>query len=165
MSSSCTRGRVFVSSARWSDCVDGDLDDDPAVGVTPNSPPAFRAGDLTTLDIEPLHRRLQIEEPYRLKLSCIRQRLATRASASPRVPPARPGHDYTGALNCSPTSLIRDSLLANRGELVAGGALDRFIHRNRRRIRSQVATMDVREHSGAHHQALAQPTTSQRHTR
>ncbi len=137
------------------DCVDEISMTTKLVGVTPELAASLDR-DLSTLAVEPRIRRLNVEEPYRLKLSCIRQRLTnTRERIAARAP-SRAGHDYTGRAELlADLLLIRDSLLANRGELVAGGALDRLI-RTAGSFGLQVATMDVREHSDAHHQALAQ---------
>lgn len=110
--------------------------------------------DLAILQIEDRIRRLNVEEPYRLKLSCIRQKLInTRDRIAARVD-SRPGFDYVGRDELvADLMLIRDSLLAHRGELVAGGALATLI-RTASAFGLQVATMDVREHSGAHHHVI-----------
>ena len=50
--------------------------------------------------------------------------------------------------------LMRDSLMANRGELIATGLLERTI-RTVAAFGINHATMDVREHSDAHHHVLS----------
>ena len=122
--------------------------------------PAFAsnlAEDLATLtELDPHIRRLNAQEPYRLKLSCIRQRLVNTQARLTRRTPSRPGHDYVSGHDLlADLVLIRDSLLASRGELMAAGTLSTLI-RTVSAFGLQVATMDVREHSAAHHQVIAQ---------
>jgi phosphoenolpyruvate carboxylase len=112
--------------------------------------------DLQTLsELDPRYRRLNAEEPYRLKLTCIRQKLVnTRTRISTRTP-HRVGHDYVTTRELlDDLLLIRSSLLANRGELAAYGLVDRAI-RNVSAFGLTLVTLDVREHSGAHHRAVA----------
>lgn len=107
-------------------------------------------------ELEPRLRRIHVEEPYRLKLHCIRQRLVNTHAriAEQRLP--RPGHDYVGSQELlADLLLVRDSLLANRGELLAQGSLAELI-RTVAAFGLQVAVMDVREHSAAHHHAVGQ---------
>jgi phosphoenolpyruvate carboxylase len=78
--------------------------------------------------LEPRYRRLNAEEPYRLKATCIRQKLlATRE----RLAGARrhvPGGDYADAGELvADLVVMRDSLRAHRGGLVAEGRLERAI--------------------------------------
>ncbi len=136
-------------------CVDEVSMSTKLVGVTPELAASLER-DLAELDIEARIRRLNVEEPYRLKLSCVRQRLENTRDRIARREDSRPGQDYVGRANLlADLLLIRDSLLANHGELVAGGALATLI-RTASACGPQVATMDIREHSDAHHQVVAQ---------
>ncbi len=123
------------------------------------SPPFARAlqADLDTLtELEPRIRRNCVEEPYRLKLNCVRQRLLNTAERIRQNGASRPGHDYVGSAELlSDLVMVRDSLQANRGELIAGGSLTTLI-RTVAACGLGLATMDVREHSAAHHHAVGQ---------
>jgi phosphoenolpyruvate carboxylase len=65
-----------------------------------------------------------------------------------------PGREYlaTGEL-VADLAVIRDSLLAHRGELIARGRLERAM-RTLAAFGLQLATMDVREHADAQHEAV-----------
>ncbi|KQP27044.1 phosphoenolpyruvate carboxylase [Aeromicrobium sp. Leaf272] len=100
-------------------------------------------------------RRLNADEPYRLKVSFVRVRLLRTRDRLVNDTPHEPGRDYL-----SFDEMVRDLVLVRRSMLAAGDALtgDGAI---RRLIRTAVtfgaglATMDVREHSAKHHAALA----------
>jgi len=141
--------------AMVSECVDEVSMSTKLVGVTPALAASLER-DLATLEIEDRIRRLNVEEPYRLKLSCVRQRLNNTRERIAARRPHRPGHDYLGREELlEDLMLIKESLQANKGELIARGALARLI-RTASAFGLQVATMDVREHSDAHHHVLAQ---------
>ncbi len=125
-------------------------------GVAPELE-ASLARDLEVLpEVEPRYRRLNAEEPYRLKATCIRHKLVATRARLLEGRSHRPGHDYltTGEL-LADLLVMRDSLLAHRGELVAHGRVDRAI-RTLAAFGLHLATMDVREHADAHHHALGQ---------
>ncbi|GAB2830951.1 phosphoenolpyruvate carboxylase [Streptomyces daliensis] len=107
-------------------------------------------------EISPRYKRLNAEEPYRLKATCIRQKLLnTRERLAGDIPHA-PGRDYLGTGELiEDLTLLQDSLRAHRGELVADGRLERVL-RTLAAFGLQLATMDVREHADAHHHALGQ---------
>ena len=115
------------------------------------------ARDLELLpEVEPRFLRLNAEEPYRLKLTCIQQKLVNtrRRLASGR--PRETGRDYVGAGELlAELELVRESLLAHRGELIARGRLERAM-RTLAAFGLHLATLDVREHADAHHHAVAQ---------
>ena len=110
--------------------------------------------DLAVLDVEPRYRRLNAEEPYRLKLTCIRAKLAATARRMHGRDEHRPGCDYaSGDELLDDLLLIRASLLENRGEVLASGTLDRVI-RTVSTFGLTLTTLDVREHAGAHQRVV-----------
>src|SRR5581483_9083066 len=124
--------------------------------ITPQLEASVEA-DLAALpDIAPRYKRLNQEEPYRLKAICIRQKLTnTRRRIAERRPHA-PGQDYlNGEELVADLLLMRESLLADRGELIARGSLDQVI-RTVSAFGLHLATLDVREHADAHHHAIGQ---------
>jgi phosphoenolpyruvate carboxylase len=125
-------------------------------GATPQLQ-ASLAHDLELLpEVEPRFLRLNAEEPYRLKLTCIQQKLVNtrRRLASGR--PREPGRDYLGAAELlAELELVRESLLAHRGELIAHGRLERAM-RTLAAFGLHLATLDVRDHADAHHHAVGQ---------
>ncbi len=101
-------------------------------------------------------RRIHVEEPYRLKLHCVRQKLLNTRRRLTEQWPHRPGHDYRGSTALlADLELVRASLIANQAELLADGHLATLI-RTVSAFGLGVATMDVREHAEKHHQALGQ---------
>jgi phosphoenolpyruvate carboxylase len=101
-------------------------------------------------------RRLNAEEPYRLKLSFIRARLVATSQRLAAGGPHLEGLDYADADGLlDDLELIRRSLLANRGERIANGRFGSLV-RTVAAFRFSLATMDVREHTDRHHIALAQ---------
>ena len=103
-------------------------------------------------------QRLNAEEPYRLKLTCVQPEAAQHAGAARRRRAARARAATTSAApSCSPTcALVRDSLLTHRGELVAARAPGRARCARWPTFGLHLATLDVREHADAHHHALGQ---------
>ncbi len=100
--------------------------------------------------------KISAGEPYRLKLGFVHRRLLNtrqRLSDSGRHDP---GRDYRDAGELLAELLVmRRSLLAHRGDLIANGALARLI----RRVAAfgfHLATMDIREHATRHHEVLAE---------
>ena len=125
-------------------------------GATPELQGSL-ARDLELLpEVEPRFLRLNAEEPYRLKLTCIQQKLVNtrRRLASGRR--HEPGRDYVGAADLlAELELVRASLIEHRGELIAHGRLERAM-RTLASFGLHLATLDVREHADAHHHAIGQ---------
>ena len=115
------------------------------------------ARDLELLpEIEDRFRRQNVEEPYRLKATAIRHRLILTQRRHSAGAPHAAGRDYEDTAELlADLMLMRTSLLAHRGELIATGLLERVI-RTVASFGITHATMDVREHSDAHHNAMAQ---------
>nr|WP_312876826.1 phosphoenolpyruvate carboxylase [Streptomyces bohaiensis] len=115
------------------------------------------AEDLERLpEITPRYKRLNAEEPYRLKVTCVRQKLLNTRARLAADAPHRPGHDYLGTAGLlADLALVQESLRAHRAGLVADGQVERVI-RTVAAFGIQLATMDVREHADAHHHALGQ---------
>ncbi|MCQ0023064.1 phosphoenolpyruvate carboxylase [Streptomyces somaliensis DSM 40738] len=107
-------------------------------------------------EISPRYRRLNAEEPYRLKATCIRRKLVNTRERLARDTPHQEGRDYLGTAELlRDLTLLQTSLREHRGGLFADGHLDRAI-RTLSAFGLQLATMDVREHADAHHHALGQ---------
>ncbi|MBT2505580.1 phosphoenolpyruvate carboxylase [Streptomyces sp. ISL-98] len=124
-------------------------------GATEELLASLRA-DLERLPISPRYKRLNAEEPYRLKATCIRQKLVNTRERLAKGTPHRPGIDYLGTGELiEDLALIQTSLREHRCGLFADGRMDRTI-RTLAAFGLQLATMDVREHADAHHHALGQ---------
>ena len=113
------------------------------------------AKDLENLpEIEPRFRRINIEEPYRLKATAIGHRLLLTRSRHQNRTEHQAGRDYANTRELiDDLMLMYDSLIQNRGELIAKGLLERTI-RTISAFGLTHATMDVREHSQAHAAAI-----------
>ena len=111
--------------------------------------------DATALpDVHASRVHLNGEEPYRFKLSYVLARLeGTRArlhTGNDHVP----GRDYASVAEfTADIVMISESLRANEGHLVADGAVARLL-RVTRAVGFGLATLDVREDAGKHHEAL-----------
>ncbi|MGW6359163.1 phosphoenolpyruvate carboxylase [Streptomyces sp. NPDC055092] len=107
-------------------------------------------------EISPRYKRLNSEEPYRLKATCIRQKLENTKERLARGTAHVDGRDYLGTGELiQDLTLIQTSLREHRGALFADGRMNRTI-RTLAAFGLQLATMDVREHADAHHHALGQ---------
>ncbi|RFC73861.1 phosphoenolpyruvate carboxylase [Streptomyces sp. AcE210] len=107
-------------------------------------------------EISPRYKRLNSEEPYRLKATCIRQKLENTKERLARGTAHVDGRDYLGTGELlKDLTLIQTSLREHRGALFADGRMNRTI-RTLAAFGLQLATMDVREHADAHHHALGQ---------
>jgi phosphoenolpyruvate carboxylase len=115
------------------------------------------ARDLELLpEVEPRFLRLNAEEPYRLKLTCIQQKLVNTRRRLADGRPREEGRDYVGPDELlAELRMVRDSLVSHRGALIAHGRLERAM-RTLAAFGLHLATLDVREHADAHHQVLSQ---------
>lgn len=113
--------------------------------------------DLKNLpEVEARYRRINVEEPYRLKATAIRHKLSLTQSRHAAGLPHFPGRDYKDTADLlKDFEVMRSSLLANNGELIANGLLDRIM-RSINAFGLTHATMDIREHSEIHHKLLKQ---------
>ena len=99
--------------------------------------------------------RLSAGEPYRQKCAYVHQRLTNTRKRVAEGSPHRPGYDYESpAQLVDDLEIMRASLAAHKGEVIAGGLLARLM----RRVAAfgfHLATMDVREHATKHHDVVA----------
>ncbi|TIC80276.1 phosphoenolpyruvate carboxylase [Nocardioides sp. GY 10127] len=101
-------------------------------------------------------RRLNAEEPYRMKLSFVRVRLIRTRDRLVNGTPHEPGRDYASFDELvADLCLMRDSMLEVGDKLFADGSLLSLI-RTATAFGMGLATLDVREHSAKHHAALAE---------
>ncbi|GAA5021713.1 phosphoenolpyruvate carboxylase [Terrabacter aeriphilus] len=101
-------------------------------------------------------RRLNAEEPYRLKLSFIRVRLLRTRDRLTHGTAHEPGRDYASFDELlADLVLIRDSMIAGGDRLTADGAILRLV-RSVVATGTGLATLDIREHSAKHHAALGE---------
>ncbi len=107
-------------------------------------------------EVEPRYRRLNVEESYRLFLTCVGARLQLTLSRVQAGAGHAPGRDYLDGEGLHrDLLLLHDSVRQHQGELLASGAVDRLV-RTVACTGLLLATMDVREHAAKHHQALGQ---------
>ncbi|MFF3866913.1 phosphoenolpyruvate carboxylase [Micromonospora sp. NPDC001898] len=118
---------------------------------------ASLAADLDALpEVAARFRRVNAEEPYRLKARCVKAKLANTRERLRRGTPHVPGRDYRGSAGLiADLELLRASLARNSGQLTAVGHLASTI-RTVSAFGMHLATMDVREHAEKHHEVLTQ---------
>ncbi|HEY9275854.1 MAG TPA: phosphoenolpyruvate carboxylase, partial [Candidatus Nanopelagicaceae bacterium] len=105
-------------------------------------------------EFEARFKRINVEEPYRLKATAIRHRLNFTRQRHASGKPHETGRDYASTKELIEDLLLMyQSLLQNKGELIAHGLLERTI-RTIAAFGINHATMDVREHSGAHEKVI-----------
>ncbi|MEY3856666.1 MAG: hypothetical protein RLZZ193_315 [Actinomycetota bacterium] len=128
------------------------------VGATPELTASVEKDLKHIPEFEQRFLRLNAEEPYRLKATAIVHRLAFTRDRHAKGGAHVANRDYANTAELlEDLVLMRDSLLAHRGELIATGLLERTI-RTIAAFGINHATMDVREHSDAHHNVLKQIT-------
>ncbi len=115
------------------------------------------AKDLLNIpEIEPRFKRINVEEPYRLKATAIRHRLELTRTRHAKNETHVDGRDYHDTAELiSDLLLMYNSLLTHKGELIATGLLERTI-RTITAFGMTHATMDIREHSGVHENCLVE---------
>ena len=101
--------------------------------------------------------RINAQEPWRLKLRIIRQKLVNARARLGKEQAHRDRHDYVSSHEfLADLDEVLRSLSACEGTVtVSHEVLQRAIH-VMRAIGLRLATLDVREHSGKHHHALQQ---------
>jgi phosphoenolpyruvate carboxylase len=126
------------------------------IGATPELSASVEEDLKHIPEFEPRFRRLNTQEPYRLKATAIVHRLALTRDRHAKGAPHVAHRDYKDTAELlADLTLMRDSLFAHRGELIATGLLERTI-RSVAAFGITHATLDIREHSDAHHAALAE---------
>lgn len=107
-------------------------------------------------EVEPRYRRLNVEEPYRLFLTCVDVRLQLTDKRIGQSEAHRPGRDYRDdAELMDDLLLLHESVEKFQGRLIAGGDLRRLV-RTVAASGLTLATLDVREHAEKHHHAVGQ---------
>ncbi|NBR94171.1 MAG: phosphoenolpyruvate carboxylase [Actinobacteria bacterium] len=107
-------------------------------------------------EFEDRFKRLNVEEPYRLKATAIRHKLVLTQRRHASKSLHQPGRDYANTQELlDDLILMRESLLEHKGELIATGELEQLI-RTASAFGLTHATLDIREHSNQHHHVLNQ---------
>ena len=126
------------------------------VGATPELSASVEKDLAHIPEFEGRFLRLNAEEPYRLKATAIVHRLAMTRDRHAKSAAHVPHRDYRDTSELlADLTLMRDSLFEHKGELIATGLLERTI-RTVAAFGITHATMDIREHSDAHHHVLNQ---------
>lgn len=126
------------------------------VGATPELTASVERDLKNIPEFEARFLRLNAEEPYRLKATAIVHRLAFTRDRHARGGSHVAGRDYKNTQELlDDLILMRDSLLAHKGEVIATGLIERTI-RTVAAFGLYHATLDVREHSDKHHYVLNQ---------
>ena len=126
------------------------------VGATPELSASVEKDLAHIPEFEGRFLRLNAEEPYRLKATAIVHRLAMTRDRHAKNLAHVPHRDYQDTSELlADLTLMRDSLFEHKGELIATGLLERTI-RTVAAFGITHATMDIREHSDAHHHVLNQ---------
>lgn len=112
--------------------------------------------DLINLpDLDPRLKRINAEEPFRLKLSAISNKLEATRKRFAHKEPHKAGVDYSSKQELlNDLAVLQRALSHERTQLVSKGLFAKA-HRTIKAIGLQLATLDVREHSEKHHLALA----------
>ncbi len=101
---------------------------------------------------------LNAQEPYRLKLTCVKAKLLNTAARVQNHTAHEPGRDYNDTAQVlADLELVGESLREHAAGLAADGALataSRVISS----FGLHLATLDVREHADMHHDVIAQLT-------
>ena len=97
---------------------------------------------------------INVEEPYRLKLTCVRAKLLNTRVRTRTGSEHEPGRDYAdGAQLLDDLALVAGSLEGHHGSLAARGRV-RAAMQGVAASALHLATLDVREHAEAHHEAV-----------
>ncbi|WP_432559417.1 phosphoenolpyruvate carboxylase [Granulicoccus sp. GXG6511] len=111
--------------------------------------------DLANLDIAARLKTFYAPEPYRLKLTCIRQKLLNTRARVEHSTPHEPGRDYSCAAGVvEDLRVIADSLRTHGDSLTADGRVAAAAQ-TIATTGLHLATLDIREHAEKHHAALA----------
>ena len=118
---------------------------------------ASLAADLANLP--GLDRRvleINAEEPYRLKLTCVQAKLLNTRARTRAGTDHEPGRDYANSAELlADLRVVADSLATHQGTLAAHGRV-RAAMQSIAAAGLHLATLDVREHADAHHEAVGE---------